>query len=188
MPRVAVDPDDDGAVADARGLHAGGHLGRHPRGDPLVVQADREERSGVRDALSDVLDRVHFEERLEPALRLRVAELELLVRAVLRGEESRGVEGADGDVRRDEEIGPVGDRAADEDAPRAPAARREVARRRELVIDEVLRARLEVVDAVHLALAGEPLVLPPPPLLTSAAHVADGVGRAELEPQGAAPC
>src|SRR5262249_40403716 len=101
------------------------------------------------------------EERLEALLGLDGAELGDVGRAALRVLEADRVGDAHAWDRRAEELGLLGEGAADGDSPRAGAAAGEARRRRELGVDRGLPAGEEIVDGVLLLrlLAGNVPVL-----------------------------
>lgn len=79
-----------------------------------------------------------------------------------------------------EEVGPLVGARGDEQAAVAPPLRDELARRRPLVIDEVLGAGLEIVEHVLLVAHG-PSVAPGRAVLSPAAQVGDGDDAAVTE-------
>src|SRR5262249_17076446 len=105
VPGVWIETDQYGLAAGGRRLEARGHLAGHPRRDALVVEADREQHRGIRGARANMLVRIHHEQGLESGLALGIAELGLLVRPVLSGEDPERIEDPDRDARRGEQVG-----------------------------------------------------------------------------------
>ena len=158
---VVVDAQEDGVFAGGGGLEAGGHFEELPRVDAGVVGAGDEEDGGVGGAVLDVLVGVHGLKGLEAVGVLDGAEFGGVDGAVGAGFHAQGVFDADVDDAEGEEVGALGERAADGDAAGAGAASGEFGGRGVAFVDEVLGAGDEVADGVLLGefLAGEMPVL-----------------------------
>src|SRR5262249_37343112 len=146
---------------------------RLPGRDARIVPAAHAHHRRVLHALLHVLDAVHLVERRRFGGVLHGAELRRVRRTVgaeLHAHRIRAADGADG---RAAQIGPLGDRAADQDPARAGAGARQLARAGVALLRQVLGAGDEVLPGVGLGLL-VPGLAPGFTLLRAAARVAIG--------------
>jgi hypothetical protein len=128
-----------------------------------------------------IVHRRVLDQRLEAFRRVRVAVLLLPGDADGELVEAQHIQHADPRDRGAEEIGPLGQTRADEQAAVAAPHNRELRCRRVLLGDQILRRGDEVVE--HVLLVRQPArVIPRPPVLATAAQIRHGIDAAPLQP------
>ncbi|MEO8179795.1 MAG: DUF2182 domain-containing protein [Deltaproteobacteria bacterium] len=116
-----VDAHEYWPAAAGRCLQPRGHLARHPRRNTGVVQADAEEQRWIGEPRYHMQVRIHLDQPVQALGRVGRAQLSELVRSVLGMHDAQRVQNTDSDLRRGEQVGPLGDGPPDEHTAHAPA-------------------------------------------------------------------
>ena len=173
----------DHRPARSRGrLQPGGHLAGLPGGDAGIVDAGGEQHGRIAHAVAHMAERIHLAQAPEAFRIGDRAELGHVRRSGLHELEAQRVGVADPDDGDAQQVGPLGEEAADHDAAGRGAFHRQLRRLRPALANEILGAVDAVAPGVGL---GQLLAARVPGVaqLAAAAHVGHGVDAAEVEPR-----